>query len=263
MVILTAALGYSLAGGSDRALLAWTLVATGLAACATGSLNQLMEIEQDRLMSRTKTRPLPQGRVSPREALLFGLSCAAAALLIFAWKVNFLSTALCAITIGSYLLLYTPMKTRTPQSTWAGAIAGAMPPLIGWAAARGSLSPEAWALFAIQFLWQIPHFLAIFWIYREEYARAGFRVMPVLDPDGSLTGIQIAIHSLALFAASLAPAFLGMADLLYAYGALSLSAGLLFLGLKASWTMAVPDTRRLFFATLVYLPALLVMMLLA
>lgn len=260
MVVLTAALGYCLAGGASRALLAWTLAATGLAACATGALNQLMEIEQDRLMRRTRTRPLPEGRLTFRQANIFGLATAVAALVLFAWKVNFLSCALCAVTIVAYLLVYTPMKTRTPQSTWAGAVAGAMPPLIGWAAARGSLSAEAWALFAIQFLWQIPHFLAIFWIHREEYARAGFRVMSVVDPDGSLTSFQIAIHSLALFAAGLVPVFLGMTDLLYGYGALALGAGLLGLGLKASWTMALPDTRRLFLATLLYLPALLAVM---
>lgn len=254
MVAVTCAIGYSLAGGSDKALLAWTCVATILSAAACGALNQLFEAKRDALMRRTSGRPLPQGRLTQWQALLFGVICLEVSLALLFWKVNALAALLTAMTMGLYLLIYTPMKTKSPQSTWSGAAAGAMPPLIGWAAARGSLSPEAYALFAIQFLWQIPHFQAIFWIYREDYARAGFRVAAVVDPAGHLTAMTIAIHSLALLGASLLPVYLGMAGLPYAYSALALGAGFLALGLRASQTLSLIDSRRLFLASLLYLP---------
>lgn len=257
MVAVTAAIGYSLAGGRDRALLAWTLLGTALASAASGSLNQLAERRQDSLMRRTRTRPLPEGRLTPARALGFGLVCAAASLIVLAWRVNLSAAELTAATIALYVLGYTPLKLRTPHSTWVGAAAGAMPPLIGWAAANGSLDPRAWALFAIQFVWQIPHFLAIFWLHREDYAAAGFRVMPVVDPGGGSTACQIALHSFALVPASLMPFLCGLAGLPYACAALAFGTAFLGLGMRASWTMAAVDTRRLFLASLAYLPALL------
>ncbi len=152
------------------------------------------------------------------------------------------------------MLGYTPLKKVTPQTTWIGAAAGAMPPLIGWAAYAGSLSPKAWVLFGIQFLWQIPHFLALFWIYREEYAAAGFRTMPVVHPDGGTTAVQIALHSFTLIPMTLLPLVLGMAGLPYAFAALAVGVVFLGFGLRASWTMSVVDSRRLFLASLAYLP---------
>lgn len=254
MVALTAGLGWALAGG--RATPAFWLMILGvtLASAASGTLNQRLEIAEDGLMNRTKGRPLPRGLVSPSGALAFGLVLASAGPALVWAASGRLAAGLTALTIALYVLAYTPLKKITPQTTWIGAAAGAMPPLIGWAAAAGSLSPKAWALFGIQFLWQIPHFLALFWIYREEYARAGFKVMPVVHPDGGTTAIQIAIHSFTLLPAVLLPVFLGMAGLSYAVSALVVGTVFLGLGLRASWTLAVVDARRLFLASLAFLP---------
>jgi protoheme IX farnesyltransferase len=262
MVLVTTAVGFCLASGTDRSRLLWTLLGTALAASACGSLNQLIERRQDALMRRTRSRPLPAQRLSAGQASAFGLACALAGLGLLAWKVNGLACALAAFTIASYVFAYTPLKRLTPQSTWVGAVSGAISPLIGWAAVRGTLEPEAWTLFAIQFIWQIPHFLAIFWIYREDYALAGFRVMPVVDPSGRSTACQIALHSFALLPASLAPTWCGLAGAPYAYGALVLGTVFLGLGMRASWTMTLLDTRRLFLASLVYLPVLFGMLVL-
>ncbi|HVE12546.1 MAG TPA: heme o synthase [Elusimicrobiota bacterium] len=256
MVALTAFLGHWFAGGQAGAVLAWMVLGTTLTACSAAALNQLFEIGPDGLMSRTKNRPLPAGRLAPPQAAAFAMATGVLGLAALYGRVNALAGHLAAFTIAAYALAYTPLKRVTPQSTWVGALAGATPPLIGWAAARGSLAVGAWLLFAIQFIWQIPHFLALFWIYREEYARAGFKVMPVVDPVGTGTAIQIAFHSLALLIASVMPAFLGLASPRFA--ALALAAGIPFLcvGLRASWTMTVPDARRLFRASLAYLPAI-------
>jgi protoheme IX farnesyltransferase len=192
--------------------------------------------------------------VRPEQALALGLTLAAAGPALVWLAAGRLAAALTLATIALYVLAYTPLKKVTPQTTWIGAAAGAMPPLIGWAAAAGSLSPKAWALFGIQFLWQIPHFLALFWIYREDYARAGFRVMPVVHPDGGTTAVQIALHSFTLLPATLLPVFLGMAGVSYALAALVVGVTFLGFGLRASWTLAVVDARRLFLASLAYLP---------
>jgi protoheme IX farnesyltransferase len=230
------------------------ILGVSLASAASGTLNQRLEIAEDGLMNRTRNRPLPRGQVSASGALVFGLILAAAGPALVWAASGRLAGGLTAVTILIYVLGYTPLKKVTPQTTWIGAAAGAMPPLIGWAAAAGSLSPKAWALFGIQFLWQIPHFLALFWIYREEYARAGFKVMPVVHPDGGTTAIQIAIHSFTLLPAVLLPVFLGMAGLPYAVSALVVATVFLGLGMRASWTLAVVDARRLFLASLAFLP---------
>lgn len=254
MVVVTACLGFWLAGGRDILRLFWTALGTALAACATGALNQVLEREADGRMRRTLSRPLPAGRLRTAHALVFGLACAAAGLALLALKVNAGSCALTALTILAYLLVYTPLKKVTPQSTWVGAVSGAMPPLIGWVAAHGALQAQAWALFAIQFLWQIPHFLSLFWMHREDYARAGFLVMPVVDPGGGSTACQIALHSFALLPASLMPTLCGLAGPAYGLGALVLGTAYLGLGLRTSWTLAQADMRRLFLASLAYLP---------
>ena len=254
LVALTVFIGYWLAGGRDLGRLLWTLCGATLAAGATGTLNQHWERERDARMRRTARRPLPRGAISPSAALVFGLALATIGTAMLGWRVNALTAGLTLFTIASYILAYTPLKAVSPQSTWVGSVSGAMPPLIGWAAARGSLDAQAWALFAIQFVWQIPHFLALFWLYREEYARAGFKVMPVVDPGGRNTSCQIALHSFALIPASLLPALMGMAKLSYAWPAMALGLGFLLLSLRASWTMAERDAKRMFLGSLAYLP---------
>lgn len=254
MVALTAGLGWALAGGRATPAFFGMIAGVTLASAACGALNQYLERREDAVMTRTRTRALPAGRVSPRAALAFGLSLAALGPALAALAGGRLAGALTLATVILYVLFYTPLKKVTPQTTWIGAAAGAMPPLIGWAAAAGALSPKAWALFGIQFLWQIPHFLALFWIHREDYARAGFRVMPVVHPDGGTTALQIAVHSFTLLPATLLPVLLGMAGASYAVCALALGAGFLVLGMRASWTLAHADARRLFLASLAYLP---------
>jgi heme o synthase len=254
MVAVTAGLGWALAGGRATAGFWLMLLGVSIASAASGTLNQYVERREDGLMKRTKKRPLPTGTVKPESALAFGLALAVIGPAIVWASCGRLAAELTALTIGMYVLAYTPLKKITPQTTWIGAAAGAMPPLIGWAACAGSLSPKAWALFGIQFLWQIPHFLALFWIYREEYAAAGFKTMPVVHPDGGTTAVQIALHCFTLLPMTLLPVVLGMAGLPYAFAALAVGTVFLGFGLRASWTMAVVDARRLFLASLAYLP---------
>ena len=254
MVALTAGLGWALAGGRATPRFFLMILGVSLASAASGTLNQYVERVEDGIMNRTKTRPLPTGAVAPKAALLFGLVLAAAGPALVWLAAGRWAAVLTATTIALYVLVYTPLKKVTPQTTWIGAAAGAMPPLIGWAAYAGDLSPKAWALFGIQFLWQIPHFLALFWIYREEYAAAGFRTMPVVHPDGGTTAAQIALHSFTLLPMTLLPVVLGMAGLPYAIAALIVGVVFLGFGLRASWTMSIVDSRRLFLASLAYLP---------
>lgn len=256
MVALTTALGWYLAGGRTEAVLFWTVLGATLCSLCCGTLNQFLETEQDAAMARTRSRPLPSGRVTPDAALAFGLSLGVAGLGLLWARSGALPCLLTAATVLGYVGVYTPLKRVTPQSTWIGAAAGATSPLIGWAACRGDLSAQAWSLFAIQFLWQIPHFLAMFWLHRQDYAKAGFRVMPVVDETGGSTAVQIAVHSLTMLLAAILPVSLGMAGLVYAFFALALSTAFLGLGLRASWTLAAVDTRRLFLASLAYLPIL-------
>jgi protoheme IX farnesyltransferase len=261
LVALTTAFGWAVAGGRLGLPFLGLMLGVTLASGACGALNQWVERSEDALMKRTKTRPLPAGRLSPSAALSFGLLLAIAGPAIVLSVNGPLAAGLTALTIALYVFAYTPLKKVTPQTTWVGAAAGAMPPLIGWAAAAGSLDARAWALFGIQFLWQIPHFLALFWLYRDEYAAAGFKVMPVVHPDGGTTAIQIAIHSFTLVPATLLPVYLGMAGQSYGLPALAVSAAFLGLGMKASWTMARADARNLFLASLAYLPLIFGMLL--
>jgi protoheme IX farnesyltransferase len=261
MMAVTAWFGWALAGGKTTASMIFVLLGTAIAAAASGALNQRLEIVQDGLMKRTKNRPLPTGAVTPRAALVFGLILAFVGTGIVWAAGGATAAALTAATIVLYVLLYTPLKMVTPQTTWIGAAAGATSPVIGWVAAGGPLDARAFVLFAIQFLWQIPHFLALFWIYREEYARAGFKVMPVVHPDGSTTAIQIAIHSFTLLPATIAPVLVGLARPEYAIGAFAVSGSFLLLGLRASWTMSLVDNRRLFLASLAFLPLIFGMLL--
>lgn len=261
MMAFTAWFGWALAGGRATPSLFFVLLGTALAAAASGALNQRLEIVQDGLMNRTKNRPLPTGAVTPRAALIFGLILAFVGTGIVWAAGGATAAALTAATIVLYVLFYTPLKMVTPQTTWIGAAAGASSPVIGWVAAGGPLDKRAAVLFAIQFLWQIPHFLALFWIYREDYARAGFKVMPVVHPDGGTTSLQIAIHSFTLLPATIAPVLVGLARPGYAIGAFAVSGSFLLLGLRASWTMSIVDNRRLFLASLAFLPAIFVLLL--
>ncbi len=261
MVALTTWLGWALAGGTATPALFFILLGTTLSAAACGALNQSLERVEDGLMNRTRNRPLPTGRVALRAALTYGLILAAVGPAIVWAAGGTMAAILTLVTIILYVLVYTPLKKVTPQTTWIGAAAGATSPLIGWVAAGGPLDARAFTLFAIQFLWQIPHFLALFWIYREDYARAGFKVMPVVHPDGGTTAVQIAIHSFTLLPVTIAPALVGLARPGYAIGALAVSGSFLLLGLRASWTMTVLDNRRLFLASLAFLPLIFGMLL--
>ena len=254
MMSLIAGLGWAIAGG--RVTLGFWGMAIGVcvASAAAATLNQYLERAEDAIMNRTKKRPLPTGNVKPMAALAFGLALAVIGPTIVWASCGRLAAGLTVATIAMYVLGYTPLKKITPQTTWIGAAAGAMPPLIGWAAWSGSLSPKAWALFGIMFLWQIPHFLALFWIYRDEYAAAGFKTMPVVHPDGGTTAVQIALHSFTLLPMTMLPVVLGMAGLPYAFAALVVGTIFLGFGLRASWTMSLVDSRRLFLASLAYLP---------
>lgn len=262
LVVVSAVAGYVMAGGdvSDAARLILTIAGTGLVAGAASAFNQVIERDADALMRRTRLRPVPDGRLQPVEALVFAALTGAAGLAILGLGVNALSAGVAFATLVIYAAVYTPMKRRSSLSTVVGAVPGALPPVIGWAAARDSLSPGAWVLFGIVFLWQLPHFLAIAWIYREDYARARFPMLPVIEPDGRSTGRQASLYCAALLPVSLAPTLLGMTGVVYFVAALVLT--LLFLGLTLRFarTRTIADARRLFFGSIAYLPILWILM---
>jgi protoheme IX farnesyltransferase len=258
MVVFTALVGFVTAspGSPWSALLAWALAGTGLVAAGASVLNQVMERDTDALMLRTRDRPLPSGRVRPAEARAFGALLTVAGLAGLFWLCGPLAAAVAFATWASYLFLYTPLKRRTPLATLVGAVPGALPPVIGWAAARGSLDAGAFILFAILFLWQVPHFLAIAWLYRDDYARAGFPMLPVLDREGTFTSRQAVVHSLALLIVSLAPAAAGLAGPAYLAGAIVLGAALIVFALRLARARDLVAARALFLASVLYLPAL-------
>lgn len=262
LVLVTTAAGFYLGsrGPADPLLLASTLLGTALVASGTNALNQWWEREADALMRRTMARPLPAGRLAPGEALVFACVIGLAGVGYLLWTVNGLTSLLAAITLTSYVFLYTPLKRRTPLSLLVGAVPGALPILGGWTAAGGRLTPVAWALFAILFLWQMPHFLALAWMYRDDYRRGGFAVAGVNDADGHVTGRQSVVYALALVAASLAPTVLGLAGAIYGIGALLL--GGMLVGLSGAMTLrpTPQQARRLFLASVLYLPVLLLLL---
>lgn len=259
MVASCAAAGFALAssGRLDWARLGWTLLGVSLASAATGCLNQVFEADYDARMKRTAARPLPSGRVSPGEAHAWGLLWGASGLCLLAWKSGATACALTAFTLASYLLVYTPMKRFSPLSTWVGAIPGALPPVIGWAAAGGALDAGAGALFSIQFLWQLPHFFALGWLYREDYAAGGFRISPVTDPSGASTAWQLAVTAELLLAASVLPYALGMAGGAYLTGALLCGGVFFWQSLAAARELTVPAAKKVFLTSLAYLPIVL------
>ncbi|HEY0079728.1 MAG TPA: heme o synthase [Pyrinomonadaceae bacterium] len=258
LIALTSAAGFILGakGAVDYRLLLHMLFGVSLLSSGIATLNQYMERDLDRLMRRTASRPLPTGKLTPLQALAFGTLLTVVAEIYLAVFVNPLSAVLGASVIVGYLFCYTPLKTRTSLSTVVGAFPGAVPPLLGWAAARGQIGIEAWVLFAILFAWQFPHFLAIAWMYREDYARAGIVMLPVVEPEGRITGQQIVIWTLLLVPVSLFPAALGTSGAVYFYGAIIL--GLLFLlsSIMAALTTSRQNARRVLLASVLYLPVL-------
>ena len=262
LIVLTSAAGFAMASSAsiDYALLSKAMFGIALLSSGIATLNQYMERDLDLLMRRTANRPLPSGKLMPWEALTFGMTLTVLAEIYLTFLVNPLTGLLGLTVIAGYLFAYTPLKTRTSLSTMVGAFPGAVPPLIGWAAARGDIGLEAWVLFAILFLWQFPHFLAIAWMYREDYGRAGILMLPVVEPDGRVTGQQIVVYTLMLLPVSLLPTVLGMAGKVYLYGAIVL--GLLFLcsSVRAAFSKSRQEARRLLLASVIYLPLLFILM---
>jgi len=264
LVVATTLAGYYMAAPAGRGwlLLVHTLVGTALVASGASAFNQLLEIESDGKMRRTRARPLPSGRVQPRHARTFGLVLSVLGIAELAWGVNLLAAGVALATLLTYTVFYTPLKKRTSLATVIGGIPGALPPMIGWAAVRNNLSIEAWILFGIVFLWQMPHFLAIAWMYREDYGRAGFPLLPVVEPDGGSTGRQALIYAAALLPLSLAPTAASMTGLAYLIGAACLSLAFLALAARFAWLRSTESARRLFFGSIVYLPLLWILMVL-
>ena len=258
LILVSTAVGFYMAtsGSLQLILLAHTLIGTALLAAGTGALNQWIERDADAKMRRTENRPLPAGRLRPRPALLFGLLISVAGTAYLWAAVNPLAAVLGFLTLASYLGLYTPLKSRTPASTFVGAFPGAAPPLIGWVAVREGIGIEGWVLFAMLFLWQFPHFYAIAWMYREDYKRAGIQMLPVVEPDGVSTGRQVVCYALALIPVTLAPTLLGMAGMLYAAAALIGGIIYLYFGILLAREKTRPQARLLLRASVFYLPVL-------
>ncbi len=262
MVLVTAFVGFYVGSEKipDYLRLLQMLFGTALAAGGTLALNQFVERDTDAMMQRTRRRPLPDGRVQPREALWFGALITMAGLVYLALAVNLQSAWVTALITLSYLLLYTPMKRRSSLCMLVGAVPGALPPVIGWVAARGDFKVDAWVLFAIMFLWQVPHTLAIARLYREDFAKAGIQFLPVIDPEGASTNRQIISHCAALLAVSLLPTLLGLAGAVYFTVAFVLGVGFLASGISLAMESTPSGARRLLFASLIYLPVLLLVM---
>ena len=262
LVVLTAAAGFCLGseGGIDYGRLLNLSLGIALLSSGIATLNQYIERDLDRLMRRTESRPLPSGKLLAAHALWFGVVLSAVATVYLAVTINALSAALGVVTLASYLFVYTPLKTKTTLSTVLGAFPGAMPPFIGWVAARGEAGIQAWILFAILFLWQFPHFLAIAWMYRDDYARAGIKMLPVVEPEGRVTGQQIISYTLMLVPVSLLPAFVNLAGSLYFVGALVLGLAFLYFSVKAAFVRTAWQARQLLLASVLYLPVLFALM---
>jgi len=264
LVVLTAAAGFCMGSASGIDYVALFNLSVGIALLSSGiaTLNQYIERDLDRLMRRTESRPLPSGKLAPVEAAMFGIALSVVATAYLAVFINPLSALLGVATLASYLFVYTPLKTKTTLSTVLGAFPGAMPPFIGWVAARGRITVDAWVLFAILFLWQFPHFLAIAWMYREDYARAGVKMLPVVEPEGRVTGQQIISYTLLLIPVSLLPVATGLAGSVYLVGASVLGLGFLYYSARAALVRTTWQARQLLLASVLYLPVLFGLMVL-
>jgi protoheme IX farnesyltransferase len=259
LILICTAVGYWFGCGTSihGVILAHALLGTALLASGTSALNQWYEVDSDAKMGRTRLRPLPAGRIKRKNGLAFGLLLSAAGFADLWYGTNLLTAALGLFTLLSYLLLYTPLKQRSSACTTVGAIPGAMPPLIGYAAAGHGIDINALALFLILFIWQFPHFDAIAWMYRDDYARGGIRMLPVIDPDGESTARRIMVCSLLLIPISLVPLFLGMTGALYAAAAIAAGLGVLYFAARLGHERTSLRARALLLATVFYLPVLL------
>jgi len=259
LVLLTTLVGFYLGfrGPVNYLLMLHLLLGTALMASGASALNQLLEREFDAKMRRTQNRPLPAGRLQPGFVLAVGCSLALLGLLYLALIVNVTTSLIGAVSLLSYLLIYTPLKRITWLNTAIGAIPGGLPPLMGWAAARGEITREGWALFAILAFWQLPHFLAIAWMYRDEYARAGFKMLPVLDPAGRRTGHQAVWHTLGLLPVTLFPFVFHLAGPIYLFGAVALGLAFLWFAVQFARYLTISRARQLFLVSVLYLPLLL------
>ena len=261
LIAITAAAGFWMGLPASSAhfpgmLFLHTLLGTALVSSGAATLNQLLEVRYDSQMRRTARRPLVSGRITPAHALWFGVLLSVFGVVYLAISTNALASLLAALTLLSYLFLYTPLKRTTPLCTLVGAIPGAAPPLVGWAAACGLLDARAWALFAIVFCWQFPHFMSIAWMYREDYARAGYLVLPVSQAKDRFVACHCLLPALGLFVVAIVPAFRGEAGIVYFAGALILGGAFLYYSARFAFQRSIPSARRLLFASIVYLPVL-------
>ena len=262
ILVLTSAAGFYLGsqGAMDLVRFANAVFAILLLAFGVATLNQYWERNLDPLMERTANRPLPTARVTPAEALVFGIvQCVIAEIYLFL-AVNTLTAVLGLVVIVGYVLVYTPLKTRTSASTALGAIPGALPPLMGWTAAANDISIGAWALFATQFLWQFPHFLAIAWTYKDQYAKAGIKMLPALEPDGRITARQIVLFTIMLIPVSLAPFFFGLEGRIFLIGAVVLGLWILYAAITTARRKTIEKARSLIWVSIIYLPLLFLLM---
>ncbi len=262
LVLITTMVGYFMAsrGTVEWARVAFTLIGTGLTASAASVLNQLIERNYDKLMPRTRNRPLPMGRVLPVEAMVYGVSLGVFGIGFLAVFVNLLTAILGLVTLLSYIFVYTPMKRRTTLNTVIGAVPGAIPPMMGWTACHNAIRPEAVVLFCILFFWQMPHFLAIAILYRNDYAAGGFMMLPVVDEELLITSRQIVLYAVALIPVTLMPTVIGMAGPVYFTAAMLLGLGFLSFAISCAATRTRGDAKKLFFASIIYLPLLLAVM---
>ncbi len=261
MVLVTAAMGFFFGGKGihDWMLFIMTLLGVGLASSGGSVLNQYLERDADSRMDRTKNRAIPSGLVSPSHALSFGIILTLGGVFLLAWQVNLLTSFLVLLAAFLYVIVYTPMKKLSWLNTLVGAIPGAIPPLAGWTAASGNLGIGGWILFWILFFWQHPHFFAIAWMYRDDYQKGGFKMLPVVEPDGKRTFRQIIWHSILLIPISLMPTLIGMSGKLYFFGALVLGLAFLAVGILFSFSKSSIDARKLLRASVIYLPLLLIL----
>jgi protoheme IX farnesyltransferase len=259
MVVFSTAVGFVVAGAAavDWARLLWTLVGTALAAGGASALNQVMEIGHDRRMHRTRTRPLPSGAITPAQATAAGLVMSGLGLLILGRLVSPVAAGLAGLSFAVYVLLYTPLKTRTSLNTLVGAVVGAIPPMIGWVAARGDLGPGAWVLAALLFVWQLPHFLSLAWLYREDYDRGGFAMLPCVDGTGELTCRVIVLTSIALLPIGACAMLAGIGGAAAATGTVVLGLGLTALAVRMERRRTEASARHVFLASIAYLPLVL------
>jgi protoheme IX farnesyltransferase len=265
LVLLTTAVGYvlgadSLALAIDWVALSGTLIGCAFAAGSANALNQIVEIARDGRMLRTRQRPLPSGALSTRHALVVAVGLGVAGIVVLRTLANDLAAALALVTILIYVVLYTPMKVRSSLNTLVGAVCGAIPPMIGWVGATGSVGAGAWVLAGLLFIWQIPHFLALAWLYREDYARGHFAMLPVFDPRGRITCQIVVLTSLMLVPVTLVATLVGLGGWVFTFGSLALGGWMLYLGVRMYFDRSDDRARRVFLASIVYLSAVLVLL---